>query len=243
MQESKKKILSTRPVKETLIQEATEQNIQLDIIPLIDTEPVQDIDTQQEVEQIALQYATVVFTSMNAVESVITMLDQQVPEWNIYCMGNTTQELIRNYFGEESISGTGNNASELAATILSDNDELDEVFFFCGDQRRDELPAKLREEDISVEEIIVYKTIPLHQKIGTTYDGIVFFSPSAVESFFNNNKTTTSTVFFAIGSTTEAAIKKYTNNSIITAHSPGKEELVRKAIHYFVNGQLSIVNS
>ncbi|MEN9297964.1 MAG: hypothetical protein RLZZ429_277 [Bacteroidota bacterium] len=243
MQESKKKILSTRPVKETLIQEATEQNIQLDIIPLIDTEPVQDIDTQQEVEQIALQYATVVFTSMNAVESVITMLDQQVPEWNIYCMGNTTQELIRNYFGEESISGTGNNASELAATILSDNDELDEVFFFCGDQRRDELPAKLREAGISVEEIIVYKTIPLHQKIGTTYDGIVFFSPSAVESFFNNNKTTTSTVFFAIGSTTEAAIKKYTNNSIITAHSPGKEELVRKAIHYFVNGQLSIVNS
>lgn len=243
MQESKKKILSTRPVKETLIQEATEQNIQLDIIPLIDTEPVQDIDTQQEVEQIALQYATVVFTSMNAVESVITMLDQQVPEWNIYCMGNTTQELIRNYFGEESISGTGNNASELAATILSDNDELDEVFFFCGDQRRDELPAKLREEDISVEEIIVYKTIPLHQKIGTTYDGIVFFSPSAVESFFNNNKTTTSTVFFAIGSTTEAAIKKYTNNLIITAHSPRKEELVRKAIHYFVNGQLSIVNS
>lgn len=243
MQESKKKILSTRPVKETLIQEATEQNIQLDIIPLIDTEPVQDIDTQQEVEQIALQYATVVFTSMNAVESVITMLDQQVPEWNIYCIGNTTQELIRNYFGEESISGTGNNASELAATILSDNDELDEVFFFCGDQRRDELPAKLREAGISVEEIIVYKTIPLHQKIGTTYDGIVFFSPSAVESFFNNNKTTTSTVFFAIGSTTEAAIKKYTNNSIITAHSPGKEELVRKAIHYFVNGQLSIVNS
>ena len=94
MQGNKIHILSTRPVKNTLIQEAAENNIQLDIIPLIDTEPVQDIDTQQEVEQIALQYATVVFTSMNAVESVITMLDQQVPEWNIYCMGNTTQEPV-----------------------------------------------------------------------------------------------------------------------------------------------------
>lgn len=233
MQESKKKILSTRPVKETLIQEAAEQNIQLDIIPLIDTEPVQDIDTQQEVEQIALQYATVVFTSMNAVESVITMLDQQVPDWNVYCMGNTTQELIRNYFGEQAISGTGNNASELAETILSDNDELDEVFFFCGDQRRDELPTKLKEEGIHIEEIVVYKTIPLYQKIDTHYDGIVFFSPSAVESFFKQNKAATSTVFFAIGTTTEAAIKKYTNNSIITAHTPGKEELVRKAIQHF----------
>lgn len=216
-----------------LIQEAAEQNIQLDIIPLIDTEPIHDIDTQQEVEQIALQYVTVVFTSMNAVESVIDMLDEHVPEWNIYCMGNTTQELIRNYFGDTSIHGTGNNATELAENILSENEELDEVFFFCGDQRRDELPAKLKEAGINVEEIVVYKTIPLIQKIDTTYDGIIFFSPSAVESFFTKNKATTSTVFFAIGSTTEAAIKKYTNNSIITAHSPGKEELVRKAIHHF----------
>ena len=233
MQGNNRHILSTRPVKNNLIQEAAEQNIQLDIIPLIDTEPVQDIDTQQEVAQIALQYATVVFTSMNAVESVITMLDQQVPEWNIYCMGNTTQELIRNYFGEAAISGTGNSASELAENILSDNDELDEVFFFCGDQRRDELPTKLTEAGILVEEIVVYKTIPLYQKIDTTYDGILFFSPSAVESFFHKNKSAASTVFFAIGTTTEAAIKKYTNNSIITAHSPGKEELVRKAIHHF----------
>lgn len=243
MQRNKLHILSTRPVKNTLIQEAAENNIQLDVISLIDTEPVQDIDTQQEVEQIALQYATVVFTSMNAVESVITMLDQQVPEWNIYCMGNTTQELIRNYFGEQSIRGTGNNASELAEHILDDNEELDEVFFFCGDQRRDELPARLTEAGIQVEEIVVYKTIPLYQKIDTAYNGILFFSPSAVESFFHKNKATASTVFFAIGVTTEAAIKKHTNNSIITAHSPGKEELVRKAIYYFVNGELSIVNS
>lgn len=159
MQGNKLHILSTRPVKNTLIQEAAENNIQLDVISLIDTEPVQDIDTQQEVEQIALQYATVVFTSMNAVESVITMLDQQVPEWNIYCMGNTTQELIRNYFGEQAIKRTGNNASELAEHILDDNEELDEVFFFCGDQRRDELPAKLTAAGIQVEEIVVYKTI------------------------------------------------------------------------------------
>ena len=76
-------ILCTRPVKQTLVDEATANGIQLEVIPVIDTEPIQDIDIQQEVEQTALQYATVVFTSMNAVESVITMLDHQVPEWNI----------------------------------------------------------------------------------------------------------------------------------------------------------------
>lgn len=230
-------LLSTRPVTKTLIQEAAEKNIQLDIIPFIDTEPVQDIDTQQEVAQTALQYATVVFTSMNAVESVITMLDEQLPQWKIYCMGNTTQQLISQYFGEAAISGTANNALELAENILSDNEELDEIIFFCGDQRREELPAKLEEAGVSVQEIMVYKTIPLYQKIEKSYHGILFFSPSAVESYFKQNKPTATTVFFAIGTTTEAALKKYSTNTIITARSPGKEELVRKAIDHFGSGQ------
>jgi uroporphyrinogen-III synthase len=232
MQVNNISILSTRPVKAELVAEAAQAGIQLKVIPLIDTEPIVDIDVQQEVEQTALQYATVVFTSMNAVESVITMLDEQVPEWNIYCMGNTTAELIKNYFGEQAIAGTGNNAEELAEEIIEAG-ETDEVVFFCGDQRRDELPRKLNEADISVNEVVVYRTIPLHKKIEKNYQAILFFSPSAVDSYFKLNKPAPDTVLFAIGTTTAAAIKKYSPNKIITAHSPGKEELVKKAITYF----------
>lgn len=232
MQANNLSILSTRPVNAELVAEAAAAGIQLKVIPLIDTEPIVDIDVQQEVEHTALQYATVVFTSMNAVESVITMLDEQVPEWNIYCMGNTTAELIKNYFGEQSITGTGNNAEELAEEIIEAG-ETDEVVFFCGDQRRDELPRKLNEADISVNEVVVYRTIPLHKKIEKNYHAILFFSPSAVDSYFKLNKPAPDTVLFAIGTTTAAAIKKYSPNKIITAHAPGKEELVRKAITYF----------
>jgi len=224
-------ILCTRPVKQTLVAEAAELGIHLEVVPFIDTEPIQDIDVQQEVEQIALQYATVVFTSMNAVESVITMLDQQVPEWNIYCMGNTTANIIREYFGEQAIAGTGNSAADLADAII-ETDETDEVVFFCGDQRRDELPGKLGEAGIDVNEIVVYKTIPLHKKVEKTYKAILFFSPSAVDSYFKLNKPAEGAVLFAIGQTTAAVIKQYSNNKTITANAPGKDELVRKAIHY-----------
>lgn len=226
-------ILCTRPVKQTLVDEAAEHGIRLQVVPFIDTEPLQDIDVQQEVEQIALQYATVVFTSMNAVESVITMLDEQVPEWNIYCMGNTTAEIIRNYFGEQAIAGTGNSAADLADAII-EAEETDEVVFFCGDQRRDELPTKLGEAGIDVNEIMVYKTIPLHKKVEATYKAILFFSPSAVDSYFKLNKPAEDAVLFAIGQTTAAAIKQYSNNKTITANAPGKDELVRKAIHYLM---------
>lgn len=224
-------ILCTRPVQQILVNEAAQKGIDLQVIPVIDTEPVVDIDVQQEVEQLALQYATVVFTSMNAVESVITMLDQQVPEWNIYCMGHTTAQIIKEYFGEQSIAGTGNNAADLADAII-EADEAGEIVFFCGDQRREELPAKLARAGIDVNEIVVYRTIPLYKKIEQAYDAILFFSPSAVDSYFKINKVAGQTVLFAIGQTTAAAIKQYSNNKTITANTPGKDELVRKAIHY-----------
>ncbi|MFZ6024233.1 MAG: uroporphyrinogen-III synthase [Bacteroidota bacterium] len=224
-------ILCTRPVKQTLVNEAAALGIYLQVVPFIDTEPVQDIDVQQEVEQIALQYATVVFTSMNAVESVITMLNQQVPEWNIYCMGNTTAQIIKDYFGENAIAGTGNSAADLADAII-ELGETGEVVFFCGDQRRDELPQQLLEAGIEVNEVVVYKTIPLHKKVEGTYLAILFFSPSAVDSYFKLNKPAADTVLFAIGQTTATAIQQYSNNKTITANKPGKDELVRKAIHY-----------
>lgn len=225
-------ILSTRPVSKTLVAEAAEMGIQLNAIAFIDTEPIQDIDVQQEVEQTALQYATVVFTSMNAVESVITMLDEQVPEWSIYCMGNTTAELITNYFGENAIAGTASSAADLADLII-ENEDTDEVVFFCGDQRRDELPEKLAKAGIDLNEVVVYKTIPLPKKLETNYEGVIFFSPSAVHSYFSVNKVDDQTILFAIGQTTATAIKQYTNNKLIIANSPGKEELVRKAIKHF----------
>jgi uroporphyrinogen-III synthase len=75
MQAHKINILSTRPVDGSLVSAAAAAGIQLDIIPFIDTEPVQTVEVQQEIEIAAVELATVVFTSMNAVESVTEMLD------------------------------------------------------------------------------------------------------------------------------------------------------------------------
>ena len=105
--------------------------------------------------------------------------------------------------------------------------------FFCGDQRRDELPGILREHDIDVNEITVYQTLALTHKIDKHYQGILFFSPSAVESFFKNNTLPASTILFAIGNTTANAIRKFTKNKVIISDVPGKDNLVKKMIEYF----------
>lgn len=233
MQENKINILSTRPVDKSLLQEARAKNMVLDTLSFIETEAIQTIEIQQEVEQVSIQFATVVFTSMNAVESVTGMLDGHIPNWNIYCIGYRTKELIEKYFGETAIAGTADSAMELAELIIEE-DATDEVVFFCGDQRRQELPSKLHEHNINVIEITVYQTIPINHTIEKEYDGVVFFSPSAVDSFFKKNKLPAKTIVFAIGITTEQTIRKYCSNKIIVSRLPGKEKLVEQAMGYFL---------
>jgi len=186
MPENKIHILVTRQLSTNLMDEITDADLLIDIVPFIDTVPIQTIEVQQEIEQAYLLSTTAVFTSMNAVEAVATWQYDQQPDWMIYCTGATTKKLAGEYFGEEKIAGTADSAAELAELIIESAD-TDDVIFFCGNQRRDELPEILQQEGINVQEIIVYETIQLPVKITKNYHGVVFFSPSAVTSFFKNN--------------------------------------------------------
>lgn len=232
MQQTNVSILCTRPLTSALLEEAAEAGIIIDEIPFIETESILSVEVQQEIELVSTEVATVVFTSMNAVDAVNTFLDGHQPEWMIYSIGTATARLIKEYFGEERIAGTANDATALAELIAEDR-FTDEVVFFCGDQRRDELPAILKQQDIEVNEIVVYQTIEVPHKIDTFYHGILFFSPSAVRSFFKLNKLDEKTMAFAIGNTTAKEIMKFSNNKIIISDEPGKENLVQKMIEYF----------
>jgi uroporphyrinogen-III synthase len=232
MPENKISILSTRLLNDSVIEEAKSLNIEMDMLSFIETEPIRSIEVQQEIENALLKSSAVVLTSINAVEAVVNELDGQQPDWRIYSIGNTTKQLVKRHFGEEAIAGTADSAAELAELIAEEEDG-DEIFFFCGDQRRDELPDILRKNDIQINEIVVYQTIPVRHKIEKNYHGILFFSPSAVQNFFSDNKISDKTILFAIGNTTANEIKKYSANKIIIGEQPGKENLARKMMEYF----------
>ncbi|MFL5746648.1 MAG: uroporphyrinogen-III synthase [Niastella sp.] len=225
-------ILSTRPLETALLEAAKAKDVQIDIVSFIDTSPALTAGIKDEVVKIIKQPTAVVFTSMNAVSSVAAYINGDKPDWNIFCIGNTTRQLAARYFGEQSIHTVGNNASDLADKMITGK-QIKQVVFFCGDQRREELPGKLRQNGIAVQEVIVYHTISTPHKIDKAYDGILFFSPSAVQSFFYANAVLASTVLFAIGQTTADAIKSFTDNLIIESERPGKDELVKKMFQFF----------
>jgi uroporphyrinogen-III synthase len=133
-----------------------------------------------------------------------------------------------------SVVKTARDASSLANAIIGD--KVRELLFFCGTLRREELSIQLAESGILLVELPVYRTTLTPQVTGKNYAGILFFSPSAVESFFSLNKVLDETILFAIGPTTAAAIRKFSANKIVTGELPGKELLLQQSIRYFLAG-------
>lgn len=228
MQKTKWHILSTRPLSNAVKAQAAAKNIVIDESSFIETTAITNDALTKKIQALATQNITTVFTSMNAVEAVAAMA-QKKTGWPVYSIGTTTTELVTQKLSN-SIKATAPDAATLAQAII-DADEK-EVYFFCGNIRRDVLPQMLEKANITVHEFVVYQTTATPAKIDKTYDAILFYSPSAVESFFSMNTANQSTALFAIGATTADALKPYSNN-IIIAQSTGKEALVQQMIAHF----------
>jgi uroporphyrinogen-III synthase len=233
MQKNKVHILSTKPLGEVPVSQAAQNNIIIDEVSFINTLEIKNKEIEQKIGELVHQKITAVFTSRNAVEAVAKFLPEKKSSWKIFCTGNSTKKMAKKIFGEENICATADSAEQLAEKITG-NPSIKNIVFFCGDQRRNELPVKLKNSGIAVEELIVYKTIETPQVISKQYDGILFFSPSAVQSFFSKNSITGATQIFAIGTTTSDAAKHFTQQPVIVSGKPGEENLVALAIKHFI---------
>jgi uroporphyrinogen-III synthase len=231
MPENNVSILCTRPLNDQIIQKAAARKISIDTLPFIETNTILSIETKAVLDNLSRKKIAAVFTSMNAVESVTRQLPC-IPSWKIYCMAGITKDLAVQFFGQQALIITAKNAAALSDEIINEK-EQEEIIFFCGDQHLPDLPEKLSQHHIPVQEIVVYTTIYTPSKIEKEYDGIVFFSPSAVHSYFSLNNSVEEQVFFSIGKSTTSAIQQYSKNRVITSDWPGKEQMADLVITYF----------
>jgi len=231
MQSAKPIILCTGPVEEALLLSPEYKDADIDVIPFTTISTELPESTERQIKDLLAKKMVVIFTSSNAVKSVADYMKKPPKEWAIFCIGNTTYSLAKKYFGEENIKETAPTAAKLAEKILPVIKEK-EVIFFCGNLRRNELPDALRSKNIEVKEVIVYKTSLVPVSINKRYDAVLFFSPSAAESFFSKNSVPRNTTLFVMGETTAVSIKKYSTNPIITGDEPDKNKLISQAIKF-----------
>ena len=170
-----------------------------------------------------------IFTSQNAVESVLSNKKiTQIKTKKCFCVGEKTKALLEEHHFE--VLEYSDYAAELASIIFNKYPKIS-FTFFCGNIRRDVLPDALQLAQIVVDEVEVYETILTPHKITSDTDGILFFSPSAVESYLQENKIEDE-ICFCIGNTTAEALK-YATPNIIIANQPNRESVVMKCIEFY----------
>ena len=172
-----------------------------------------------------------IFTSQNAVESVLRNKKLvEIKSRKCFCVGEKTKALLEEN-GFEVIEYSAY-AAELALIICSQYSK-NSFTFFCGTIRRDFLPDALRLVQITLDEIEVYETVLTTHEIPFIPNGILFFSPSAVESYLQENKIDDK-ICFCIGNTTAEALKYITTNRMI-ANQPTMESVVMKCVEFYSN--------
>lgn len=140
-----------------------------------------------------------------------------------FSVGQKTAELLKKYnFHVEVVAEYGADLAEIIAKKYSDFS----FRFFCSEQRRDELPSKLKSQNVSFEEIHLYKTQPKLKKFHRNFDAILFFSPSGVKSFFELNSAKHSTLI-CIGETTARCARKFSSEVFVAKYTSIESMIVK----------------
>jgi len=235
---AKYKVLSTKKLEPSLIKKAGENGIEIIEQEFISINPVWNKETHEKILSFPQRgVLTAAITSANAVSILNNFLvaddSAYFITWRFFTLpGKTKQAIIAAPFLKKAaIIGEAANASLLADEIIKSG--INEIIFFCGDKRRDELPLKLKEAGIIVHEVTLYETIGTPVSLDNDFDAVVFFSPSGVQSFFAANELKTGAVCFAIGPTTANSIRSFASNKVVSGLIPEPEEIINELIEHF----------
>lgn len=171
-----------------------------------------------------------IFTSQNAVLSFLQHSKcEELKGKNVFSVGMKTKELLtENGFDVVAYTGYASDLAEIISLIYSS----ESFTFFSGNLRRDILPNTLKENGITFNEIEVYETNITSKKMTSKQDGILFFSPSGVESYFKLNSIKDETCF-CIGETTAEALENKKVKNIIISEKPSVENVITQVIEYY----------
>jgi uroporphyrinogen-III synthase len=170
-----------------------------------------------------------IFTSQNAAQSILLHpKSDELKSKSVFCVGLKTKALLEeNGFNVDVYVDYASDLAEIITLIYS----KESFTFFSGNLRKETLPKALKEANVNFNEIQVYETTLTPQKIKTAVDGILFFSPSAIESYLKDNKIKDE-ICFCIGNTTAEALEKTTRN-IIVADQPSVENVIEDVIEEY----------
>jgi uroporphyrinogen-III synthase len=171
-----------------------------------------------------------IFTSKKAVKAIKPAIkDLEIPD-HIFAVGSKTAEMLE----ELNLKVTTPDEYNVVSLAKKMQDlELKHVAHFCGNLKAGNL-NKLLGKETKLTSVEVYRTkLATHSVNVEDYAGIVFMSPSAVESFSKRNEVNGSTQIFCIGPTTEEAAQEAGLSNCITPEYSTLDSLMESIQTYF----------
>ena len=176
------------------------------------------------------EHSNVVITSKNGVQAILNNCPPEDLNFkNIYCVGRRTKKLIEQKIG--TVKHCSKNSKTLAE-YLSEFMEGDTLTYFCSDIRIEDLPIILKNNNIAVNEVEVYSTKLEAPRLPENIKGVMFYSPSTIDSFLKMNSP--NCIAYCIGETTAKKAKKYFQK-VYTAKIPTIESVIELVQNSIIN--------
>lgn len=166
------------------------------------------------------KFQNAIITSQTTVE--------MIKDFNIetcFCVGEKTALKLKSFGFEVKICAE--NGKALAQKIIEDYSDLS-FTYFGSMHRRPELSEALNKAKVGLKEIFVYETIKTPKPFNRTFDAVLCFSPSGVDSFIEGNPASSSKLI-CIGKTTAQQAKLY-SESVFVSTKTSVESVIVKAV-------------
>ena len=219
------RLLSTKLLLPQEVEAFAALGFQVESLPLIRVQLSETIEAFPQAD-------FAIFTSGNALEALQRHpAAKALAPRRAFCVGSKTRESLEKA-GWEVVASFG--YAQQLADHLVEQYACYSFVFFCGERRMDTLPEQLKTHGIPCHECLTYTTELTPQKLHKPYDGLLFFSPSAVKSFLKENHFAEEKII-CIGSTTQSALPEGVSSYI--AHSPTLEGIIERCREIFNNRQ------
>lgn len=167
------------------------QKVKIDFRPFIHVEGVPAKEVRQQKVDLS-KYTAIILTSRNAVDHFFRVADEmrfKVPDtMKYFCQSEAVAFYLQKYvvYRKRKIYVGKRTFAELSPLIKKYKDE--KFLLPNTDKVKDEVPDTLNALGVDWKQAIFYKTVisDLSDLEDVTYDILVFFSPSGIESLFHN---------------------------------------------------------
>ncbi len=223
--------MSTRVLQGELLSSALDKGFRIACIPFIATSPLPPAAIRDRIAELGSRQLITLFTSPQGVINTFAQLPHR-PDWKAFAISGATRTYLLKHLPADAILAHAIDARSLVPLIMQ-APGVERLTFFCGRQHSPVLPDALRASGVAVEEVLVYETQLTPQKVTQDYDAYLFFSPSAVRSFFIHNTIPAGRTAIAIGATTANALQQLHVDRVLTAAFPDEAHVLEQMYTIF----------